>query len=368
MTGRERMTCIVNRRPADRLSWTTLVDSNTISLLPTSRRDMSPLDFCRLIGCDVMQFGNWGLPPDACAQMPFRTTQPVETQSHSDPDGTHVVTSRSRCGTLTWASRGHPVRYAVKTPDDLRTYTDIWHRTQVAEVPDVAESFHRAEAALGDDGIYLLTTSPSPVQQLIEFDMGLENFYYLLHDCPVEMEDLLNVMHSVRMREYELIARHAPVDVICPVENTSSTLTSPAVYERYSLPQIRDLVNIMHAAGKKVILHMCGLLRDLLPVIKQTGLDGINAATPPEVGDTPYEHVLDVMGEDFLLFGAVMSEGVFQTPGVTRDEIWRELDRIYTPRIRRANLVLWLGADGLPTPLDRFLAVRDWMAANGQLE
>jgi len=52
---------------------------------------------------------------------------------------------------------------------------------------------------------------------------------------------------------------------------------------------------------------------------------------------------------------------------VTRDDLWRALDQLYTPRLRRAHLVLWLGADGLPTPLERFLAVGEWMTANGAL-
>jgi hypothetical protein len=43
------------------------------------------------------------------------------------------------------------------------------------------------------------------------------------------------------------------------------------------------------------------------------------------------------------------------------------LDRLYTPRIRRANLLLWLGADGLPTPLERFLWVGEWMDENADL-
>jgi len=40
---------------------------------------------------------------------------------------------------------------------------------------------------------------------------------------------------------------------------------------------------------------------------------------------------------------------------------------MYTPRIRHANFVLWLPADGQPLPLERFLAVREWMAANAEL-
>ena len=47
------------------------------------------------------------------------------------------------------------------------------------------------------------------------------------------------------------------------------------------------------------------------------------------------------------------------------DRIGRALDAVYTPRLRRAAFLLWPGADGLPTPLDRFLAIRDWVERKG---
>jgi hypothetical protein len=47
------------------------------------------------------------------------------------------------------------------------------------------------------------------------------------------------------------------------------------------------------------------------------------------------------------------------------EEIGNELDRIYTDRLRRANFCLWLGADGLPIPLERFEAVKAGMEKFG---
>ena len=368
MTGHERLSSIVNHRAADRLSWTTLADTTCRSLLPPALRDRPVLDFYRAIGCDILQFGNFALPPDQYVQMPFGRIGPTEVETVTEPAGTHRTIVTSRWGTLESAWRdGHPVKHPIANLADLNVGLNIWRETYVEELPGPKpeDSARRAVSAVGDDGLFMLTLEPSPVQQLIEMDIGLENFYYLLHDHPRELQALLDAMHAARRREYQLIAARMPVDVVCPVENTSSTLTSPEIYQRYCLPQITDLVDIMHAHGKKVILHMCGLLRHLLPVIKRTGADGINAATPPTVGDTPFEHILDVMGDDCVLLGALFNPDVFQKPGVTRDEIWRELDVTYTPRVRRANMTLWLGVDGLPTPLERFEAVADWFRENG---
>jgi uroporphyrinogen-III decarboxylase len=138
-------------------------------------------------------------------------------------------------------------------------------------------------------------------------------------------------------------------------------MISPDLYRALSLPQIRDYVDVLHAQGKKAVLHMCGHIRELLEPIRETGLDGINAATPPPIGNTSCEDVLDFFGDDFLLFGGVFDPSVLHKADVSSAELQDYLTRLYTPRLRKANLVLWLAVDGLTTPLQRFLAVGQWM-------
>jgi hypothetical protein len=370
MTGRRRLHHILNRKPLDRLSWTTLVDPVAMSILPDRERAMTTLEFYRRIGCDILQFGNHGLPKHLRVPAPSRAVG-VESKLEvaTDADGLRTERTTTEWGVLTRTTkRGHPIKYPVETLHDLRVCTEIWWHTRFEEVPGaMEEGFRRAEEAIGADGMFIPTINPSPVQQLIELDMGQQGFYYLLHDHPREMEELLDVMHDRRKQEYEILARRTPAEAIIPVENTSSTLISPALYERYSLPQIRDYGDICRRHGKKMVLHMCGLLKNLLPIIRRADPGGYNAVTPPTVGDTTFEHAMDLLGEDVVIFGGIFNGNVFQKPGATRGEIHAELDRLYTPRLRRAHLCLWLGADGLPTELDRFLAVKDWMDRNGHV-
>ncbi len=364
MTGRERLQALLAGQPTDRLSWTTLVDDLTRSVMPPDVRDMPLLDFYRLIGCDLLQFGDYGLPTPmtpACRMV----TPPIEVEHHTRDDGAWVRTLKTAWGDLTaiWRS-GHPVKHAVTSLDELRVLHNLWEGSHYEEVPGHAESFAAAEAAIGDLGVYCPTTEPSPVQQLLEVEMGVAVFYYLLADHRREVEGLLEVMHARRLEEYRLIARLSPAEVIIPVENTSSTLISPALYERYSVPQLRDYVDALHAGGKRCVLHMCGHLKALMPGIRETGLDGANAVTPPTVGDVTFDEVLDFFGEDFLIFGAVLDPTVFQRTSISAEELGRALEDLFTPRLRRARLTLALAADGLPTSLDRFFAVRDWMQAD----
>ena len=124
------------------------------------------------------------------------------------------------------------------------------------------------------------------------------------------------------------------------------------------MPHVRDFVDIAHAAGKTALIHMCGHVRDILTDFKETGADGIHALTPPPTGNTEWELALDVLGEDLVIFG-ILDPSIFCLEPV--DNIAPALDRLYTPRLRRANFCLWAGADGLAIPLERFEAVKRWI-------
>lgn len=363
MTGRECLQHILRRETPPRLCWTTLVDDLTRSVMPEEVRALSPLDFYRHVGCDILQFGNYGLPAELCVPPPARMIQPPhEVDRRTEPDGTQVTTVRTEWGDLTSRTRsGHPTKHPVETPEDLRVFRQMWEGTSYVRAASSREdAFARVEGAIGDDGLYVPTLGPSPVQQLLELDMGLVAFYGLLQDYPREMQALLDAMQQARRQEWEITARLSPAPALIAVENTSSTMISPQIYRRYSLPQLREIVDVCHAHGKLAVFHMCGLLWHLLPDIRETGLDGINALTPPPHGDTTIEQALDLCGEDLIILGGIFDGSVFQATQVTREQLHRALEELYTPRVRRAKLLLWLGADGLPTPLERFLAVREW--------
>ncbi len=66
-------------------------------------------------------------------------------------------------------------------------------------------------------------------------------------------------------------------------------------------------------------------------------------------------------------WGPGLYEEIYER-SLAHDEIWRALDEMYTPRIRHAHLCLWFVADGLPTPLERFLWVTEWMEKHGKLK
>ena len=112
---------------------------------------------------------------------------------------------------------------------------------------DDSTTARRLDALLGDDGIVTRFWGPSTIPRLLEYDMGMENFYLLLADHPTDMAELIELMHHKQVAAFEILAA-GPCDVLILVENTSTRYVSPAVYERFNGPHVRDFVDIAHAA------------------------------------------------------------------------------------------------------------------------
>ena len=360
MTGRERLQAILHKQPAEGLSWTTLVDSNTLDVLPGELKGMSGIDFYRHVGCDIVLLNGWSTPFSFASPTLEWPDGVMETvRDEGDYQFRELVTP---FGTLDSERRkGHPTKYPVRTLADVRVYREMWEGASYVEGDD-GPVFDSINALIGEDGVVTRFPGPSTIPRLLEVDMGTQNFYYLLHDHKEEMEGLMSAIHEKELEAWEIVSR-GPCDVVILCENTSTFYISPDTYRNYSGPQVRDFVDIMHAAGKVAILHMCGHVRMILDLIKETGLDGIHALTPPPTGDTPWELALDELGEDLIIFG-VIDPSIFIMG--TLDEIPEALDALYTPRLRRSNFCLWPGADGLAVPLERFEAVAAWMDRNGR--
>ncbi|MCL2519019.1 MAG: hypothetical protein FWF15_10695 [Oscillospiraceae bacterium] len=358
MTGRERMTNILNGKPTDRVSWTTISDGITRANMPDDYKNIPILDFYRKIGCDIFQFGPYGLPSEIGWLEPYRIESDITDSYESLPDGSYShIRSLGKDSITSSSKSGHPTKYPIVTVRDLELYYEMVRTWRIFVSDDgFLERCARCEEAIGQDGIYTPTFSPSPVQQLIEIECGLENFYHLLADEPQLMERTIDAMFEICRQKYEIMAEKAPFEAFIPVENTSTRLISPTLYRKYSLPHIREFCSIMHRHGKKAIIHMCGHLYNLLHEFKETGMDGIHAVTPPPLGDCPFDSAFDVLGEDLIIIGVL--DG-FQSPNATAEDIRNCVFETITPRIRSSNFILAIGTDGLQTDLWRIEVVRD---------
>jgi len=365
MNGKERLINILHGKPTNGVSWTTIADDITRQNMPLEYSKIPIHDFYKKIGCDILQFGGYSMPDGVSVEHPYKIENGYIGGSCSLPDGSFEY-SRELGGKklINIVKNGHPVKYPVQTKEDLELLLSIWQSTRLIRYNDeetlnsCEKSYDKINETIGNGGIYAPTLNPSPVQNLLENECGVENFYELIYSYPDLMKNVIDTMFETRREEYRALAETSPFECIIPIENTSTALISPTIYREFSLLHMREFSEIMHKNGKKAVVHMCGHLLNLLPELKETGIDGIHTLTSPPIGDCPFETALDVLGENLIIIGT-LDGTVFQSVSATAEDIKRCVENTLTPRIKASNFILLAVADGIPTDVWRFEAVRD---------
>ena len=164
--------------------------------------------------------------------------------------------------------------------------TEVYNDVTVELDPDALQAAKARANAIGQDALTTHAIGESPLMHWVEWLAGVENAHYLLADYPDEVEALFEAIHRVLKYKAEILAEHSPADVLYMIENTSTTLISPTQYQQYCYGHIRDYGHITRAAGKPLILHMCGHLKILLPNLADLPVEAFEAFTSPPLGAT----------------------------------------------------------------------------------
>ena len=310
-------------------------------MYPQGVQAKGPVAFTRDVGGDVLYRAG-------C----HRTdAKPIETVQHVDGPTT-TIEYRTRRGTLTEVRySGRIVEHRVK---GIADYDALKYVCENRRFCFDEERYRAAEREVGDAGIVTVSIPPSPVQQLVEFDMGVEGFAYQVADHPREVEALMAAMHAKNLELYE-VAAASPAEFVMLYENTSTTMISPAMYERYSVDHVKGFVDAMHARGKVAIVHMCGTVGKLLDLIGRTGLDAVDCLTPAPTGDADFSDAIRVWGPGVTIHGVLDPSKWTHRP---IEEIEPSIEELLTPEVLKHPFVLCTAADGLPgIPMEKFTAI-----------
>ncbi|MBM3500275.1 MAG: hypothetical protein FJX74_16585 [Armatimonadetes bacterium] len=185
-------------------------------------------------------------------------------------------------GSQSW----HPIEFPIKCLDDLRAAKDTYAHAEWEAQDELVAHNHERLRQVGERGIVMTGMGISPLMNLLQHLIGPEQTYYFLADYPDEMDELIALMHEERLRFLRALVTSTPFTYICSVENTSTTLLSPEVFERYCRRHLQDYAELIVEHGKVHVLHQCGKLKALLPSIDALPSAAIEAFTSPPVGDT----------------------------------------------------------------------------------
>jgi uroporphyrinogen-III decarboxylase len=367
MSPRERLRAALAGEATDRVPWSPCVDGYFLSSLPEGE-ELDEAGLHRAVGSDallrhVMVFTSTG-PAIGVRGRPAENPR-IELKIERTPEGGYRVHYETAVGTLTEEFRANPqspnipwfIKRKLETLEDVKVYM---YALETARCDAYPETFVRVVERLGDDGLVTTTGPASPMELLINLEMGVEDLTYALSDDPDTMEACFALMHEAHLEAYRVIAE-SPAEVVISYENTSTTLTSPANYARFDLEHCNDYAAVCREAGKTYLTHMCGRLSGFAPDLMRPRQDGFIDIAPSPTGDVKFGEAKRTWARDRVLVGGIDATAFASlSPDGIRRYVHDLLDEIETEAGDLHKFILGSG-DALPkdTPMANLHAITD---------
>jgi len=375
MTSKERLLAVLKHQKIDRIPWSPLICGYFLNSLTRDLKKMNEAEILKYIGADILgrgvEFPTFNSP--VFSSLLKDTTTIIQGNIKLTTDiniktGEFSRTYETPLGVLkeksifTKASSWmpFPVEHKIKKREDLKIYKYFIENLKYESCFD---RYQRFVDSIGEDGLATTPAPATPLLSLLQIDMGLERFYYYLSDYPQEVEELMSVMHERNKEIYGIIAE-SPAWVVIDYENTSTTLHSPKMYERYCLKQLNEYADILHKRDKIFLIHRCGKLDGLMDLIDKGKDDGtIDVALPP-TGDLDIARALKLWSKNKVVAGGIDPNAFTRLSPEGIKEYVKKLLKEVSPG---DNFILG-SADAVPygTPIENLKAVTEVIKKYGK--
>jgi uroporphyrinogen decarboxylase len=137
--------------------------------------------------------------------------------------------------------------------------------------------------------------------------VGFESLCLMLYLDPELFTDLFNKIGDLYVTLWSrMIADYSNIFVFFRMGDDlgykTSTMLSPDTIKTYILPQYKRVIDLVHGAGKKFLLHSCGYIFDVMDDIIALGID---AKHSNEDQIATFDKWIDLYNEKIGLFGGI---------------------------------------------------------------
>jgi hypothetical protein len=186
-----------------------------------------------------------------------------------------------------------------------------------------------------------------PIMWLIVGTMGFQRTVTMLWKHPQEMGELLQLLEREHVKQIETF-RSKPVVELNFVDNMHQDLCPPHYFKKYVTPFFERVMPKIQAQKMYTTSHWDGYVKQLLPIVKETGLSGLECVTPKPQGDVTLQEMREGMEGMFLRDGI---PAVMLCPWVELDTLKEHVKKLidtFYPRL--------------------ILGFSDMLPANGEIE
>ena len=163
-----------------------------------------------------------------------------------------------------------------------------WSGLQTYRPPDPRDPFYfeRLEREMaGAGGRYVVVTSHFNLIERVHMLHGFAETMMDLYGAPAKVEKLIDMVLAWKLDHFDELRRRFG-DRVHGLFLTDDWGTQEApfisvrMFQDFFLRRYRQLADAIHAAGWHFILHSCGRINDLVPVLIEAGADVLNMQQP----------------------------------------------------------------------------------------
>lgn len=258
---------------------------------------------------------------------------------------------------------GHPLAEAKSTADiEAYQFPDPRAEVRIAGLEERAQAY-------GGEYCLVLEGMREAMFGVPSWLRGQTNFYMDLVANPAMVNALLDRMLEFNLELIDFVLEHLGpyLDVVKLADDLgaqNNLLISPAMYREFIKPRQKVLYEHIKKKGDyKLLLHVCGAVRQIIPDLIEIGVDAINPVQTSAAGMDPTELKRE-FGRDLTFWGGGLDTQQvlpFESPEAVRREVKKNLE-IFKPG---GGYVFAQIHNIMPgTPLENILAMYDAFKEN----
>jgi hypothetical protein len=196
--------------------------------------------------------------------------------------------------------------YPVKRSTDLRAARMVAEarRYELGTWPG-----HEVPAQASSDEIAAVELPQRPWSELFHTFLGWSEGLVLFLEEPDGLRDVVKILEEKLARLVAEIRRLPEPTVVSP-DNLDGQFIAPAAFEEMLAPSYRKSVEMLRACGKRLVVHVGGPVRRLLPGLADCGIDCVEGVCGPPQGDSPLAEARGLSGARMALWGGIPQDSL----------------------------------------------------------
>jgi hypothetical protein len=153
----------------------------------------------------------------------------------------------------------------------------------------------------------------SPYADLLHTFLGFSEGYMLLLGAGKDrLTEMLTVLETKRQKYIQDIAK-LPTSIVLVPDNLDGQYISPKIFKDHYMESYHQMVEVLHDHDKKLLLHVGGNCKHILPLIAEAGIDGVLGISGPPQSNATLSEARALGGPDLTLWGGIPQDYLVST-------------------------------------------------------